>query len=280
LLAIRPMTSADTAAALAIFAAVGWGDRSAQVSFFTSRPDSALLVADDGGRVIGCSGATVFGPAGAPRTGWIHNVVVDPAAQRSGAGRQLTAAAVDWLRARGVPTALLLATPAGRPVYERMGFQLDRRYLNFRLAGADAPLAATSPGLRRAGTDDVQALLALDRQATGEDRSAMLRTFVEAAWVVERAGEIAAFHVPCPWREGPCVARDPASGALVAEASHRLLGSARRAWSVPEANRAALDWLTKTGAEPTGFTDRMWLGEPPPAWRPDMIYGVFNRSVA
>jgi GNAT superfamily N-acetyltransferase len=278
-LAIRPLAPADVDAALEVFAAVGWGDRRAQVSFFTSRPDSTLLVADEGGRVLGCSGATMFGPPGGPRTGWIHNVVVDPASQRSGAGRRLTAAALDWLRDRGVATANLLATPAGRPVYERMGFQLDQRYLNFHLAGTDEAIAP-APGLRRARAEDVPAVLALDREATGEDRSALIGAFVDAAWVVERGGEMLAFHVPCPWREGPCIARDAATGALVAEVSRRLHGSVRLPFSVPDDNRAALDWLAGVGAEPTSVCDRMWIGDPPPGWRPDMIYGVFNRSVA
>src|ERR1700752_4034999 len=101
---IRPMTPPDTAAALQVFEAVGWGHRRVQTDFFTTRPDSALFVAELDGRVIGCGGATLYGPPESPRTGWIHSIVVDPASQRSGAGRRLTEATMRWLEARRVPT--------------------------------------------------------------------------------------------------------------------------------------------------------------------------------
>ena len=87
---IRSMRPADVAGALPIFAAVGWGDHSAQLQFFISRPDAALFVAEDGGRIVGCSGTMMLGSAGTPRSGWVHGVVVDPGARRAGLGRRLT----------------------------------------------------------------------------------------------------------------------------------------------------------------------------------------------
>jgi len=271
------MTPADIAAVLPIFAAVGWGDHSAQLHFFIARPDSALFVAEDGGRVVGCSGAVVLGAAA--RTGWIHSVVVDPAARRVGLGRRLTETAVAWLRDRGVPTINLLATAMGRPIYERLGFQLERRYRIFRRAGLDSTIPAT-PGLRRMKKDDVEAVRALTRQATGEDRSALLHPFVDGGWIVERDGAIAGFHIPCPWHEGPSIARDAATGAILHDLSRRFYGTGSRSISLPEDNRAGIDALIASGAEERGAVDRMWLGAPAPIWRPEMIFGVVSLGVA
>jgi len=277
--AIRPMTPADIAGALPIFAAVGWGDHSAHLHFFIARADAALFVAEDGGRIVGCSGTMLLGPTGTPRSGWVHGVVVDPGARRAGLGRRLTETAVAWLRERGVPTINLLATGMGRPIYERLGFQLERRYRIFRRTALEDTIGAI-PGLRRMQKDDIPAVLALGRDATGEDRSALLRPFLDGGWVVARDGDIAGFHVPCPWHEGPSIARDAAAGAILHDLSRRLYGTGTRSISLPEDNHAGVVALAASGAEARGAVDRMWLGAPAPIWRPEMIYGVVSLGLA
>ena len=276
---IRRMTPADIAGVLPIFAAVGWGDHSAQLHFYVARPDAVLFVAESNGRVIGCSGAVMLGTPRAARTGWIHSVVVDQGARRAGLGRRLTETAVAWLRDRGVPTINLLATSMGRHIYERLGFQVERRYRIFRRAGSEDPISVI-PELRRVQKHDVEALVALARHATGADRSALLRPFAEAGWLVERDGDIAGFHLPCPWHEGPSIARDAATGAILHDVSRRLYGTGMFSISLPEDNHAGIGALEASGAESRGAVDRMWLGAPAPIWRPEMIYGVVSLGVA
>ena len=73
-------------------------------------PDVILLVAEQGGEVIGYAYASVEGfdymalrgPAGV-----LHDVVVDPAHRRVGAGRLLLRAALKELDSRGVPRVVL-----------------------------------------------------------------------------------------------------------------------------------------------------------------------------
>ena len=73
-------------------------------------PDAAVLVADDGGEVIGYAYAAIEGydymalrgPAGV-----LHDVIVDPEHRGRGVGRQLLDAALTFLRSRGVPRVVL-----------------------------------------------------------------------------------------------------------------------------------------------------------------------------
>lgn len=54
--------------------------------------------------------------------GYIWGVYVEPAARRQGIATQLTDRAIAYLRAIGCTHAVLNASPAGRPIYSRLGF--------------------------------------------------------------------------------------------------------------------------------------------------------------
>lgn len=85
------------------------------------------FVAEVDGRIVGC--ATGFLLDGYPRefvarpnTGYIVGVYVEPQFRRRGIARELTSAAIEWLRATGCTTIRLRTTDAGRGVYESLGF--------------------------------------------------------------------------------------------------------------------------------------------------------------
>lgn len=93
------------------------------------KPDAIVLVADDGGDVIGYAYAAVEGydwmslrgPAGV-----LHDIIVDPEARGRGVGRLLLDAALAALEARGVPRVVLstAARNAGaQRLFEQAGFR-------------------------------------------------------------------------------------------------------------------------------------------------------------
>jgi GNAT superfamily N-acetyltransferase len=74
------------------------------------KPDAAVLVAVEGGEVIGYAYAAVEGPdylALRGPAGILHDLVVDPAHRGRGVGRLLLDAALAFLRERGAPRAVL-----------------------------------------------------------------------------------------------------------------------------------------------------------------------------
>jgi GNAT superfamily N-acetyltransferase len=130
---IRPFRSSDLEGALVANDAVGWSGRRVLFDYYFARHDCALFVAEVDDEIVGTGGATIF--PGAPPTGWVHGIVVRPGQQRSGLGGQLTEAAIAWLRCRSAGAVLLLATDAGRPVYEAHRLRGRRALRLVRMAG-------------------------------------------------------------------------------------------------------------------------------------------------
>jgi GNAT superfamily N-acetyltransferase len=270
---IRLLRAADLDGALAANDAVGWRERRVLFDFYGARDDTALFIAEVDGEVAGTGGATVF--PGPPATGWVHGIVVRPEHQRRGLGARLTEAAIAWLRARSAAAVLLLATDAGRPVYERLGFVAGERYGSFARP-------TTDPGpndlVRPMEASYLPAVRALDREATGEDRGRFIESFAASGWVVTRGADVAGFHLACPWGGGPTIARAAASGLTLLGHSASVRRRPSRTVGLPEGNTAAFEYLAGLGITAERYVTRMWLGAPP-RWRSTMIFGVFNFGV-
>src|ERR1043166_7206966 len=91
-------------------------------------PDDCVFVAEDGGRIAGyvfaalepMSWKELRGPAG-----FIHDVAVVEEARNSGVATQLIGAALEWLRDRGAPRAVLWSAAANagaQRLFHRLGF--------------------------------------------------------------------------------------------------------------------------------------------------------------
>jgi ribosomal protein S18 acetylase RimI-like enzyme len=90
----------------------------------------AFIAETAGGEVVGSAGCQIF--AGlypnvlAPqyrRYGYVWGVFVEPAYRKTGVATALTDAANRYLQAIGCTHVLLHASPQGRHVYERLGFE-------------------------------------------------------------------------------------------------------------------------------------------------------------
>ena len=198
---IRAMNPADIEAAADLLRREGWGER---LEFFQSVlgwPAVHTFVADRDGAVIGTGVASTHGSVG-----WVGTIFVDSAYRRVGLGGALTRVVIEDLEARGCETLALIATPMGRPVYEREGFRVVDNHVRLSAEGRpedDPP----DPRLRPYAEADRAAILDLDAYATGEDRAGTLgsllspesTTVAHGSW---RPGR----RVPCPgavarWRD-------------------------------------------------------------------------------
>ena len=97
------------------------GQREAALEFF---------VAEREGRRVGAACCQLYRGAYpsivTPETrcfGYVWGVHVAAEERKGGLGRRLTEVCVDALRARGCTHAVLNASPSGRSIYERIGFQ-------------------------------------------------------------------------------------------------------------------------------------------------------------
>ena len=245
---IRPMTAADPEPAADLLRRGDFGDRLGFFQWAIGRPTIRAFVAEEDGRIIGTGVASVHGPAG-----WVGVIYVDPAFRGGGLGRRITRTVIDHLEANGVRSIVLIASPMGRPVYEREGFRVLDTQVRFTVDGLSPADTPPDPRLRPFAPRDLEAVLELDRLVTGEDRDAVLRELVEpvsTTVALGQDGDVRGYLVRAPWRGGAVIAPDP-DDAL------RLLEPA-----------APLDWRQRQGRgrRPrqqrggAGATPRGWLG--------------------
>ena len=276
-LEIRPMTAADVEAAAAVYRAGGWGERRDMLEWVLANPTIRPLVGLADGAVVATAMATINGPVG-----WVGSIFVDAALRSRGYGRAMTAAACELIDAAACRTQILIASTYGRPLYDKMGFRLDEEYQVLEAPPLD-PLAAGAtpppPGtrLRRMRPEDLGGVFALDRRATGEDRSAIIGTLLSSGWVLERGveprGYLASIHPDC----GAVVALDIEAAACLLD---RLrLDAAGRAGSiravVPAGHESGWRGLEQLGWTRAFRTPRMLRGDPVD-WDPTLIWGVLS----
>ena len=100
-----------------------WNDPHADLDRALSGESSTVLAVVDDGVLVGTA---MVGHDG--HRGWVYYLAVAPAARGSGLGRELMAAAEEWVVARGIPKLMLMVRSSNTAVlgfYERLGYVLE-----------------------------------------------------------------------------------------------------------------------------------------------------------
>jgi GNAT superfamily N-acetyltransferase len=270
---LRPARPEDLARLGPLYERAGFRAELAKVvAFARARLDGEVLVAEAGGGLVGVAAGAVFA-----RSGWVGGVAVAPTHRRAGLGSALTAAILGFLEGRGVATVLLHATDLGRPIYQRLGFVPDGEYRTLAAPALPGPPLADGdrlPPVRPGRADDLEAVLALDRAATGEDRRRLLAALWPAGGLVaDGDGEPAGYHLAAPWRPGGAtVAADPRTGLALLQAVRGRDGEDLSV-SVPAVNAPAVAALEAAGFRERYRTTRMHRGPAVP-WRAAAQFGT------
>jgi GNAT superfamily N-acetyltransferase len=222
----------DLDAALALSAAAGWNQRLEDWSMLLRLAPAGSFAAITNGRIVGTAIGINYGAFG-----WIAMMLVDPAYRGQGVGRRLLEAAMEALPSDR--PIRLDATPMGRPLYQRYGFEdeamLTRHLLSGLLSGhplSDHPARDASPPVRRLTAADLMVVTDEDNDVFGGSRNPVLEWALSGApqygHVVR--GDAGLAHY-CLGREGrlfdqigPVVAGDDGIAAALVNAA---LASAR-----------------------------------------------------
>jgi GNAT superfamily N-acetyltransferase len=273
------MTSADVEPVAAAILADDWGDRRAWFEFTLANPSCRVFVAEDvDGHAVGTAVLTIHGSAG-----WVGTIWVTSTMRRQGLGLALTQATIDAGEAAGCRTLLLVATQAGRPMYERLGFEVQTWYRTIEAPARPPGGAATSPDpeIRAFRLADLSAVVALDRAATGEDRAASLSLLAtpDGTRVLERAGALAGFVARAPWGGGATIAPRTDDGLAIQDARRLAAGPGRRVrCGILLENEAGAAALEAAGWAEAWRAPRMIRGAALD-WHPEHIWGQFNHAM-
>jgi predicted N-acetyltransferase YhbS len=272
--AIRRMTAADVAAASEMISRE-WNDRTVFLRWALEYSPSHLFVADDAGRIVGTGIASAHGPVG-----WVGTIFVARDRRQEGLGGLLTRTVIDDLESRGCRTLVLIATDAGRPLYERLGFEVQVSQARFTAPGL--PPAEIDDGIQPFEPRMLPELVALDRSATAEDRSVLIERLADGATTRVVVGDdrfVRAFVIRSPWGGVSLIAPNPADGLRLLEWRRRQAEPGHAVYAgLPDSDDDRRALLLSNGWTPAGAGTRMLRGEPL-AWHPDWIWGSFNGAL-
>ncbi len=174
----------------------------------------------EGGGLVAACVVTEYGSWERTDLGAIGMVLVAERHARQGVGRRLMR---HVLAAMGTTPLTLHATPNGQPLYEELGFKVTGRAEMLR--GRFVPGGREAEVATRAATaEDLPAILRLDEEVFGADRTPLiirLPAFADQLRVAEDGGRITGYAAAWPNEDthvvGPLIARDTGTAkALVA----------------------------------------------------------------
>lgn len=304
MLSFRQMRVEDISFGMQLKTQAGWNQVESDWARFLDLSDEGCFIAEHDGTPAGTVATFVFGSVG-----WIAMLLVDEAHRHHGIGTRLLEHAVAFLKQRDVKTVRLDATPLGRPIYERVGFEAE--YDLFRFQGKVGDVG-TVEGVTRPD-ENLDALCRLDRETTGTDRRRLLEALVRerptsggvflnpaGPMCASRPSEVQPDGMPqsserssdTPTSEtdteavlgyalirpgsratqiGPAAAIEPDGGQLILDAVTDQVKGKEVFVDVPVLNHAAINWAETRGLTRQRVLTRMYLGEPIED-RPDMLW--------
>lgn len=257
----RRMVERDLPAAHALSQAVRWPHRLEDWQFVHRLGTG--YVAECAGTIIGTALCWAYGS----EHGSLGMVIVSPEGQGKGIGRELL---TRLLRELGERSTLLIATPAGQPLYERLGFVATGQVHQHQGTVFEPGMAVPPAGerIRPIGASDGPKLASLASRALGMPRATVLDELRKSASgvVIDSGGEPVGFafcrRFGLGFAIGPVVAPDAERArALIA---HWLGVRAGTFVRIDVHGSSGLSpWLAEMGLDrvDTGIT--MVRGEPP-----------------
>ncbi len=261
-LRLRRLYTADSPFADSVRARCGWNQTLADWERFLETEPEGCFLAEWDGTAAGTATTTLYGPDLA----WIGMVLVHPDFRRRGIGSALLQHCIQYLRGRSVRCIKLDATPAGKMVYDGLGFH-DEWTLR-RWEGRPATIEPES-GLRLWQASDADRIDLLDRKAFGASRRKLLGALASqshTSLVAESAlGGIEGFGFARAGSRavylGPVVAANPEKGLRLVSALLAHHPGQKVFWDIPDDNKAAVTWAQQHGLTEQRPLIRMFLGE-------------------
>lgn len=279
---LRRMTAADIPFGMRLAAQAGWNQTEADWRMILELSTGGSFVANYRDQAAG----TVTTVTYEGRFSWIGMLLVAPNFRRRGVGSRLLQAAIDYARPLGA--VRLDATPAGKRLYERFGFQPEYE-IHRLLRRGDLPAPRSSLPVSRVSRDMLPELTGFDAPHFGAARPAVLDKLLQRAphyaLVVRTGSRLVGFCLGRPGAHydqvGPIVA-DPTADPV--EIARGLVCQAMTAardviLDVPAYQTAWLDVLQSLGFTVQRSFTRMVLGPRPLPWEPKAQFAIAGPEI-
>jgi GNAT superfamily N-acetyltransferase len=259
---LRVMTKRDIPGGVRLNTIVGWNQTEADWTRFLDASPDGCFVMDHHGQIVGTSATISY----ENRFAWIGMVLVDSDYRNRGIGTALLQRAVEYLDDVGIPTLKLDATPAGKPLYEKMGFvteyEIDRWILKRSVTENPAATISVLP------PEVLDQVFESDRQVFGADRSALLDSLSERSPSLTRIsqsdsqpdGYAFGRHGLFADHLGPWMARDDHTAEILLKEFLRRSTRETIIVDALKSSRATSELLREHGFQPARALTRMYRG--------------------
>ncbi len=250
---LRPMTEEDLAAADELRQLAGWNQTSEDWRrLLWLEPHGCFVAACESG-VIGTVTTTTYGQTLA----WIGMMLVHADFRGQGFGTRLIQRALEYLQTRGVRCVRLDATPAGRPVYQKLGFLSEGTLTRCqRPAKGESVFPETAfTEARNLSGEDWTRVDEIDTAAFGLPRPRLIRSLAHhsrSALVWPNQGRVLGWGMLRPGANadyfGPAACSSTEGLLSLSRGLLHAAGNRPVIWDIPDQNEAA-----KSTAERFGF---------------------------
>ena len=263
---IRDMKLSDMDSLMKLKDAEGWNQLEKDWALLINYPESVNLVAVLDNRIVGTVTAINY----ANTVAWIGMMLVDREYRGRGISKLLLLDAIDKLKK--CKSIKLDATPAGRPIYLKLGF-IDE-YTLYRMTNPSVSkisLRDNSVETEKMRPGDIPKVAAFDKWVFGADRTELITLLYEScpelAWLIKENNRVAGF---CLGRRGqnftqigPVYASSTKGvEALIRSAINQIIGQAVVV-DIPAERSETKRWLEACGFISQRPFERMYLTSNP-----------------
>jgi N-acetylglutamate synthase-like GNAT family acetyltransferase len=205
------------------------------------------------------------------KNGWLGNIIVSKEFRNQGLGKKLTKRLIEIANANDCESIYLLATPLGKTVYQKLGFQEKGKYLFFEKGEKSIELEKNNSLANIIPYAELfkNQIFELDKKAIGEDRSKVLAMHLAQSFVYKKPheNEISGFFMPT-LGDGVIICNNTIAGFEFLQ-KREALGKTRI--SLPEECTVIVDLLRKNKYTYFREATFMYLGKMK-TWNPEMVY--------
>ena len=244
--------------------AEGWNQTETDWKLLVNNSQNICLLAETGRKVIGT--ATAMNYSG--EVAWIGMVLVENSYRGRGIGKMLLSNLLNQLNS--FKSVKLDATPAGQPLYEKLGFKneyLIHRMTTPSMENAQPFLSGITPV--PVVISDIPEITALDASVFGAERISLVKSLInenpENSWRIKRNGRITAFALGRQGRKyhqiGPVFASSLIETIILISQTLLKLAGKPLVLDVPAEKVELINWLSSIGFVRQRDFVRMYLNE-------------------
>jgi hypothetical protein len=259
---IRSMKSSDLDQAFSLSLSEGWNQTLNDWKLLFNSDKNVCLVAEKDNRVAGTATALNHDN----KVAWIGMVLVDKSLRGQGAGKMLLEEIIR--RVKHIPSVKLDATPAGEPLYRKLGF--IEEYKIFRMT-----CSALNYGTNRISDNEIQQItgkniseaVKTDNAVFGAERSYLLKKLIgdnpNRAFVLKKDNALSGYIFGRAGSRfnyvGPACALTQNSARLLISKAFESLNEKPVAFDILEDKSDLISWLETKGFVKQRHFVRMYL---------------------